>query len=394
MKIRNALAQLSQLMVAFMLVFALLEIGTRVYLWHFASDDFFSYYASLRQLDAHAAPGEESVPWFFELDRYVGYRNAPHPTPNRFSQNNLGFRGEDMTIEKPDGVFRIVIVGSSLIYDPHLDLEESYPYRLEQTLNEAGYNVEVINAGGANYTTLESLTLMGTALFELDPDLFLIYHGRTDIHHRMVWPPEAYRANYSGSQGVDVNTQFTPPAYEFSTLIRMIGIRTGWIKSHSQRFDTTIFYTPETAHHDEFRYQHLDHTYPSGIFQEITPSEMFEANPPIYFENNLRSMIGMALANNVTPVLMTIATYEDYAVDEYPRVVTTEYKEAYIQNNGIVRDVATDLDVPLFDFATVMPLEAAYFTDGAHFTAEGNDHRVELVAEYLIEAGLLPPLGS
>ncbi len=389
---KTIMSQLSQLIVALLMVGVVSEVGMRVYLWHIADDTFFSYYASLRQLDARAAPGEEAIPWFFELDRYVGYRNAPNPSPNRFDHNNLGFRGEDITVAKPDGMFRIIVLGSSLVFDPHLSLEESYPYRLEQTLRATGYNVEIINAGGANYTTLESLTLLGTAIFELDPDLILIYHGRSDIHHRLVWPPEAYRGNYSGSHNVNVALQFTPPTYEFSTFVRMIGIRAGWVESHSKRFDTTIFYTPDTANHDTYRFQYLAGTYPSGIFAEVPAEDMLAANPPIYFEANLRSMVGMALANNVTPILMTQALYSNYSVNEYPRAATDVYITASEQHNTIVREVASALDVPLFDFAAAMPLEAAFFTDGSHFTAQGNVDRVDLVAQYLVTSGLLPSL--
>ncbi|MEO0561995.1 MAG: hypothetical protein AAF125_07775, partial [Chloroflexota bacterium] len=390
--LRSILTKVSIVLASLLILFVVLEVGSRWYLWQVASDEYFAFNASLRQLHDRAEPEEESVPWFFELDRYVGYRNAPNPVPNRFDQNNLGFRGDDMTIEKPDGVYRIAIVGSSLVYDPQHDVTESYPYLLEQRLRDMGYNVQVVNAGGANYTTLESMTLLGTAVLEVDPDLVIIYHGRSDAHHRLVWPPSAYRANYRGSQSVDVNIQFTPPAYEFSTMIRIVGINFGWIDSHALRYDTTIFYNPSTAFADDYRIQHLTRSFPDGIFEEVSIDEMFDANPPIYFESNLRAMVGMTLVNDVTPLLMTVSSYHDYPMDVYPRAASPAYQRAYQQHNDVTRRVASELDVPLFDFAEAMPSDAAYYSDGSHFTVAGNAIRVPIVADYLIASGLLPEI--
>jgi lysophospholipase L1-like esterase len=390
MKGRIIASQVSQLITALLLVLATMEFGARVFLWHFASEAMFTNVASRHQLFQRATSGEEAVPWFFELDRYVGYRYPPNSSPDRFIHNNLGFRGEDMSIQKPEGTIRIAVLGSSLVYDPSLDLADSYPHRLQQYLREQGYNVEVINAGVANYTTLEVLTMFTTSVLELDPDIAIIYSGSADINQRLVWPPDAYRSNYRASRGVDVALQFTPQVWEYSTLVRLIGVPYGYIEPHSFKFDTSIYSIPQPNYYrDEYFDQMQRGTHPEGFFQQVSVEEMLAANPPTFYADNLRSIVGAALANDVEPVLMTLAYYHGFDESDFPWTASAPYIAASQQNNEIIREVAAESNTLLFDFADVMPREPEYFSDGVHLNEQGNDLRVPLVADYLIANGLL-----
>src|SRR5688572_30048908 len=73
--------------------------------------------------------------------------------------NNFGLNAPDYTLEKPDGVFRILIVGDSFPQGVQVAQEQGFPWLLQQSLNEAGKAVEVINLSMDAYGTDRELLL-------------------------------------------------------------------------------------------------------------------------------------------------------------------------------------------------------------------------------------------
>src|SRR3989338_3463081 len=109
-------------------------------------------------------------------ERYRSYLEAKNPkfvqhpylsyalTKNYVSKdglnkhNSLGIRGEEITMPKPEGVFRIITLGGSTTYGSAVeDWREAYPAQMEKALKENyGYkNAEVINGGAGGYTSAE-----------------------------------------------------------------------------------------------------------------------------------------------------------------------------------------------------------------------------------------------
>ena len=84
---------------------------------------------------------------------------------------NTGFRGEPTTIEKPDGIYRIMTIGSSTTYGFGVHPLLTYPQQLKNELQDTyGYtNVEVINAGVIGYTSYETLADFQFRLLEYSP---------------------------------------------------------------------------------------------------------------------------------------------------------------------------------------------------------------------------------
>ena len=77
--------------------------------------------------------------------------------------------------------FRIVCLGGSTTWGHHLSAEETWPYMLEQFLNEAGYDAEVINAGRHWYTSVHSLSNYVSFMRYLKPDIVVVMHGVNDL---------------------------------------------------------------------------------------------------------------------------------------------------------------------------------------------------------------------
>ena len=74
------------------------------------------------------------------------------------STDSQGVRYPLHPLHKPDGVFRILLLGCSTTFGWGVDDQESYPARLEALLRDAGESeVEVINGGQPGYTSFQGL---------------------------------------------------------------------------------------------------------------------------------------------------------------------------------------------------------------------------------------------
>lgn len=366
-----------------------LELGARFYLWNIAPEDRFVYYASPNQMKDRYGDNYLETNALYVPHRYIGY--VPNPvydaTPNR--HNALGFRGDEITVPKPDNVFRIVCIGGSTTYGTSVDnYINSYPYKLQEELHSLGYeHVEVVNAGAGNYTTLESLINFQTRVLPIEPDMIIIYHGINDIHQRIVHPPEAFKGDYSGSRSLRVDNLQWPHPIEYSTVARFLLIRAGILQSMND-LDFTLIELPDTSYFRKFLNQKERGVYPQDIFTEVSVADMLATNPPIYFEENIRSMLTIAQANDIQPMLMTFA-YSSLFEDEV-MVSAEEYTTALDEHNAVITSIAQDMDIPLFDLYTAMPDERRYYDDGRHFTREGNEFRAELIADFIADNALIP----
>jgi len=99
-------------------------------------------------------------------------------TPQRVQINSHGFRDEERAYEKPDGVFRIAVLGNSWTEALQVPLNRTYTSVLQQKLNQSGCfawkRVEVLNFGVAGYSTAQELLLLRQRVWNYQPDLILL----------------------------------------------------------------------------------------------------------------------------------------------------------------------------------------------------------------------------
>ena len=101
-----------------------------------------------------------------------------------FRINRYGYRGPDFTPDKPQGVFRIVVIGGSAAFDPGATEGNDWPHQIQGLLRARGYsNVEVINAGIPGHAAPDSLGRMNAEIHELAPDVVLFYHAWNDLKY-------------------------------------------------------------------------------------------------------------------------------------------------------------------------------------------------------------------
>jgi lysophospholipase L1-like esterase len=367
------------------LTFILIEIAANYYLWNLAPEDKFNLYASIEQVKERYGQdfyiSEDKTE--FQPHHYLGYVPTYGYDDGLDRHNAFGFRGDDVSIDKPESIYRIVAIGASTTYSTSVDsYEESYPEELEHYLNDNGYsNVEVINAGVPGYTSHETLINLQLRVLDLEPDLVIIYQGNNDVHSRLTWPPEQYWADNSGFRAPLVQDTVVPKIWEYSTALRILGIVSGWTISQSSidwnrtRFSSSSYYT-------QFQSQYFSGRYPSDFFTEVSALEMLQTNEPIYFERNLHNMVVASNENSADVLLLTFAVSED---SSHFKASSDEYIFARRQHNDITREIAQAYDTYFIDLADVFPTEMSYFTDGIHMNADGNRLRAEIIGEYIIE---------
>jgi lysophospholipase L1-like esterase len=89
--------------------------------------------------------------------------------------NNFGLHAPDYTLEKPPGVFRIVVVGDSFPQAVQVEIEQAFPQLIQQQLNgTSAQKIEVINLSVDAYGTDRELLLYAALGWQFQPDLVLL----------------------------------------------------------------------------------------------------------------------------------------------------------------------------------------------------------------------------
>ncbi len=90
-----------------------------------------------------------------------------------------GFRGEEVSMEKPPGTFRIMILGDSSAFGYGVNQDEVFAEVLQKMLRDKypGKNIEVINGAVMGYTTFSSRNFFLEKGLEFEPDAIIISHN-------------------------------------------------------------------------------------------------------------------------------------------------------------------------------------------------------------------------
>lgn len=338
------------------------------------------------ELGARVLIYSEWVPPFYmlpsELAETGKIRAAPHhylnhyPRPNyengKNKHNSMGFRGPEFSLEKPPSIYRIVALGGSTTYTTKVDDDaRTYPAQLQTVLRDkyGHQNVEVINAGVPGYNSWETLINLQFRVLDLEPDLVIIYHAHNDVHARLV-EPSAYHGDNSGRRR---QWGWDPPWWGRSALLRLIVIK---LRLGHMPGVGNLINNPDT-------YMGLG----SDSFYEIEEHalhDLLNQNPPGYFSRNLEYMVAATRLSDTKIMFATFAytaELDDYAARE-------AYRRGTDEGNEVVKRVASKHNVPVFDFASLMPTDKRYWGDGVHVNDDGALLKAELFARFISETFL------
>jgi len=364
----------------------LLEVGVRVWLWHFADSATFLHYASSQHLKKRDAPNYPILRQ--DPARYLGYCPKPNYSYRGNNHNSLGFRGREIVLPKPHGEFRIACLGGSTTYCSNIDSSDmTYPAALERALKNRGYNATVINAGNEAWTSYESLINYALRVSYLDVDMILVYHGINDLLARIVWPPEAYKSDNSGFRATAGSKYDLPTFLDFCLFLRVPLIKTHILGTDMTLFRTYDIVAPTWHALDWWQMQYGGRP---GIFADVSLQQILENNPPVYFARNLEHLVALASSDGVHTLFVTFVHQHNYP--EQPLVSAEEIQRGYEEMNQVVRQVARSTGASLWDAAAVFPQKTQYFVkeEGIHFSEPGADVHAGLIADFICQSQLIP----
>ena len=368
MKLRLAVA-VSSIFIALILA----EAGCRFWLAYSSTEEQLFRFGSIESIR------EKGIRDRYSPHRHLGYIPSPGWSKGSDRHNVLGFRGDEITVAKPQDVYRIACLGGSTTYCNKVeDPEESYPFVLQQILQQRGYAVEVVNGGCPGYSSLQSLINLQIRVLDLAPDLVVVYHGVNDVHPRLVWPPSAYRRDQSGHI---LPGTLDHSVWEHSTLLRMVGVSYGLLEPQAS-LSGAFWDTPNSSYSLEFWRQMRDGAYPRGFFRQVDVSRMLLHNQPTHFESNLRDMIALSRSRGADVVLSTWAVSAEALTGDDPRLESPDYQAAIEEQNEVIRQLANEMNAPLLDLA-LAEIPNRHYVDGYHFNTGGNRFRANLLADLI-----------
>ena len=98
--------------------------------------------------------------------------------------SSQGWRSPIFAVEKPDGVYRILLLGGSVAYGWGVAQGDEYPRVLEKMLNDAdrvpGKRIEIINTGVPGWSLAQEGRLLSRVVSLWKPDLVLLTLVATD----------------------------------------------------------------------------------------------------------------------------------------------------------------------------------------------------------------------
>lgn len=330
-----------------------LESGSRIWLNYIAVPEDFDKYALYKDIDP--------IHFRYTPHHYLHWVNTPNFRKGLTYHNSLGYRGEEFPIEKPDSIYRIVAIGGSSTYSGGVTNNKmTFTAQLQGLLNnDYGHeNVQVINAGVSAYDSWNSLINLEFRILDIDPNLIVIYHGYNDLHARFV-NPKNYRSDNSGKRRYWSDPYI--PYWERSTFLRILSRKTG--------------FTHQVALGDFINIPSLQH---SSYFGE-DPMEILIKNPPIYYRRNLRNMIAIAKEYDINIMLATWAYSPNFL--DYPS--TPHYQAGIKEHNDVMKLVAENHTIPIFDFHSQMPQDKKYWSDGPHVNESGAAIKAKLFADFI-----------
>ncbi|MDP3920702.1 MAG: GDSL-type esterase/lipase family protein [Candidatus Omnitrophota bacterium] len=303
-------------------------------------------------------------------------RRFPQDHANDAVYNSQGFReAEEVPVEKPAGEYRLFALGGSSTENLANGHDRHYCREAEVLL---GNGVRCINAAKSGFSTLHTLIRLESDLLPFRPNMITVMHNVNDLTVNFF--PADGRFNY-GNQFFD---DFFAPRF---TNLQKSALRHSraavflyrlWCQIKGRFFDEKIY--TENGSYVTTTMQVLPGRF-ALPFAEV-------------FRNQLKSIVAVAQAHGIRPVLMSqpaVFSEPMYALmfghKEFNRRIKyptlDEFQRVFSQYNKIVADVARAESVPFIDMQRLMGQDPKHYNDMIHYSREGVEHFARIYAENL-----------
>lgn len=278
--------------------------------------------------------------------------------------NKWGFRGDDFPLEKEDGVYRIVIMGSSIAFGRYATNDDTvWTAQLEKLLNkyQDNYRVEVINAGVPGYKIDTVYTYLNNRVIKFDPDMIILYQGANDINYqsRVLYGPK--KENTRTTKDISLLRL----REKYLLWFQLLRAKTASLLASEQKSVRIDSIDSSAVENYSTNVKNIIKFCQSKKIKLIlsTVARSFRKEQPRFFQVKMAS--GMMMYN--------------------PYLSLAGLHDAFDRFNDIVRSLAEEYGVTLVDSDSLLPAKKKYFRDHVHFTDEGDELVAELLAKTILK---------
>lgn len=134
------------------------------------------------------------LPWTYPQVKFVEdeqliFRLLPEHSSftadKQVSINNIGLRSQYEEYAKPEGVYRILVLGDSVTFGHGVAVDKTYVARLEELFGTGGATVQAINAAVPSYNTSQEVAYLGRDGVKFQPDIVVVGFHWNDINDKV-----------------------------------------------------------------------------------------------------------------------------------------------------------------------------------------------------------------
>jgi hypothetical protein len=320
---------------------------------------------------------------------------------NHIRLNNFGLHDTMLTLDKPDGAYRVLMVGDSMAQGWQVTLEQGFPYLVEQQLiRDSGSRVQVINLSIDAYGTDRELLLYSVLGWRFQPDLVLLpFYVGNDVQDNEI-DLETRRYGYRlerpfftleyGALSLHHSPIFSPVRYDTSPAYRWL-TRTQAQQGLLPRENPP----PRPRVVSESPYM-LEYPVELGLY---LPEDAYWSNAWALTEALVVQMRDLAEAQGSRFAVVIIPDRravhsEDWAstMQEYPFLQADPVAPVLRMEDLLARHEITTLNLTwdLRAWVTRNPDERLYYAEDGHFNANGHAVTAQRLAAWLRAEGLTP----
>ncbi len=279
--------------------------------------------------------------------------------------NSLGFRDEEIPLDKQPDEFRILCLGDSVTLGYKLEEPQTYVAQLEALLNQQyrPRGFQAINAGVDGYATFQELHLLRQKGLALKPDLILVCFVLNDVTEQFRTMASLGGVGHYAGAGKKSLTRSMLRVLSKSAIYT--AVKLAYLKLEGLR-------RARLQRIGKWRYRSLDDIY--------NVAELFKAplRPEIesaweFTKAQVLQLSELAHENGI-PVLIFVPPYAGQVGEE----------GISMRPQSVLARFCLRHEIPLFDLSSgflANPDPEALFLDGNHYNAEGS----RLIAEMLLQ---------